>query len=386
MISDAPLQEDGLRKLTLQYDQWIREQVVPLWLKQGFDPSGACLEQFLSNGTPDFDSPKRVRVQARQMFVVAYAHLQGWTCEGLSKTYGMDVFLNQTTNAQFYGYYPHILGSDNKIINSSHDLYDCAFFLLAYAWRYRAYHDLLALEHAEKLILKIESELKGSKGGWLEGDYPHEVRRQNPHMHLFEAFMALYEASGKGKWLAYAGEMLTLFEQVFYDEKAGVLREFFTSDWHLHPEQGHIVEPGHLMEWVWLLHKYQKITGKPLIHYCQKLYAKAIELGVDPSANTMFDAVQTDGTPLQATKRCWPMTEWIKASLTMHNMTNDVRFRNHTQTALASLMKHYQNPRYPDQYIDQLNKQNQPINLNMPASTLYHLIVAHSELMTYSDF
>ena len=49
----------------------------------------------------------------------------------------------------------------------------------------------------------MDGALGADNGGYYEGhplgDPRNALRRQNPHMHLFESFMALYDATGHEK-------------------------------------------------------------------------------------------------------------------------------------------------------------------------------------------
>src|SRR3546814_14300515 len=84
-------------------------------------------------------------------------------------------------------------------------------------------------------------------------------------MHLLEAFLALYEASGEAHWLARAQSIHDLFRRHFLQQ--GQLVEFFDADWREVPQDGRdgarrLREPGHFFEWAWLLHRLALLTGE----------------------------------------------------------------------------------------------------------------------------
>ena len=55
---------------------WLYEQALPLWSQAGLDrESGGFVETLSLDHKPGFDRPKRMLVQARQIFVYSYAHL-----------------------------------------------------------------------------------------------------------------------------------------------------------------------------------------------------------------------------------------------------------------------------------------------------------------------
>jgi mannose/cellobiose epimerase-like protein (N-acyl-D-glucosamine 2-epimerase family) len=299
-------------------EDWIWCEAMPLWLRVGIEPeTGAHYERLTPEGEPELDANVRLRVQARQALVYALAYERGWAgAEAKAAAERLLAFMRERT-ARANGGYPHLLNCRFEVIDSRQDLYDHAFYILGNAWCYRALGDAQALREAQALVAHIDRHFGADNGGWLEGDYPSRYRRQNPHMHLFEAFLALFEATRESRWLARAGEIFTLFENRFYDAGQRVLREYFQRDWSLANDGvGQLVEPGHMLEWVWLLDKYGSYADRPVSRLTEALYHKALAIGVTDSG-LVLDAVTASGEVISATKRCWPMTELIKASVVL---------------------------------------------------------------------
>lgn len=369
-----------------QLEHWMTSSALPLWMEQGFDrANGSAHERLTPDGLPDTGCPKRVRVQARQMFVLACASQRGWLEGAAGIVADLDHFVARYARHPSAPHvYVHVLNSDNGIHDPRQDVYDLAFFLLACAWRFRAFNDSTALRKAEALIQHLDAYIKGPKGGWLEGDYSTDVRRQNPHMHLLEAFIALYDATNDGRWLARAGEIFSLFENYFYDPRNGVLLEYFHQDWRpLSEDEGQEVEPGHMLEWVWLLYQYSQRSGAPVERYTKTLYQRALQWGTDRDSGLLYDAVSCQGKVLKASKRCWPITELIKASLCQAR-AGDYAAEEHAARGIKLLFEYYFNDKIPGLYIDQLDADNRVVNNLAPASTLYHLMVATTEAVDYS--
>ncbi|MEP1449004.1 MAG: AGE family epimerase/isomerase [Paraglaciecola sp.] len=379
----ADIQYQDLTLDIQEYLGWLQNHALPLWTQKGLDHQGAAYERLLANGEADLNCDRRVRVQARQMFVFAAAQKNHWINDGILLVAGLDSYVHNYAKTHNSAIFAHILDKDNQVINQSHDLYDVAFFLLAYAWRYHVFNDLKALDYANKLLQQIDTDLKGQAGGWQEGSYSHQYRRQNPHMHLFEAFLTLYSVTKDAKWLAKAGEIFSLFESTFFDNKQQVLLEFFNHDWsYTDDPKGQIIEPGHMFEWVWLLRQYSLLTGTPVDNYCHILYHKGLDYGLDNSCNLIFDQVGLNGTKIRQTKRCWPMTEWLKAALTQATFTKQSdthQYAKDAQTALSSLTRHFLIATPSGSYIDQYGEGNQVISDLAPSSTLYHLTMAGLE-------
>ena len=58
---------------------WLREDALPLWSSAGLDGgAGGFFDDLTADGDPLQNAPKRLRVQARQIYVFSHAHLLGW--------------------------------------------------------------------------------------------------------------------------------------------------------------------------------------------------------------------------------------------------------------------------------------------------------------------
>ena len=62
---------------------WTIDEALPFWATRGFDfRRGGFHERMLFDGTPDLDADKRLRVQARQIYVFSHAAALGWFPDG----------------------------------------------------------------------------------------------------------------------------------------------------------------------------------------------------------------------------------------------------------------------------------------------------------------
>lgn len=364
--------------------QWFKQDAIPFWSRVSIDPkTGASCERLLADGSVDKKINIRVRVQARQAFFYSVAANLGWCDQGEEISRKLldftDTYAAHPTAGEGF---THLMDCDLKVIDIKQDLYDHAFFLLAYAWQYRAFGDKNALHRAEKLVAHLDKILSAPYGGWLEGDYEYAHRRQNPHMHLFEAFMTLYEASGEARWLARAGEIFTLFESHFYSPEKKLLLEFFTENWQpAAGAAGEVVEPGHMFEWVWLLDWYSRLTGRPVAQYTHALYEKALAIGYKEDSGLVYDAVNIHGEILEPKKRNWGLTEYIKASLVIAK--DDPTAEAAAARGVQTLFDYYLCAEVAGSYVDRRGERDEIIDAHAPASTMYHFIVLAMELMNY---
>lgn len=384
MLNPKKISSKSISRQSQRLTDWLKLQAIPLWSGRGLDDvSGASCERLLASGQVDSEIDIRVRVQARQAFCFAAAQCRGWCHNGATLAKGLLEFVENKARVQVgkpgFG---HLLNSQLTLIDQRVDLYDHAFFLLAYAWQYRVTKSEYWLEQAEKLVSYLDSEFAAPNGGWYEGSYVHSCRRQNPHMHLLEAFLALYEATSEARWLARAGEIIALFQTIFFNAKKSVLFEFFNLDWSYSVgTAGATVEPGHMFEWVWLLDWYERCSGRPVGNYIEALFTKALAIGVSRSG-LVYDAVTASGEILDGNKRCWGLTELIKACL-VRAKAGDKVAEKIAIDSIDKLFDFYLCASTLGAYVDRRGIDDQIVVAIAPASTLYHLIALAIELENF---
>ena len=88
---------------------------------------------------------------------------------------------------------------------------------------------------------------------------PDAPRTQNTHMHLLEAFLVAFEATGEVRYRQEAAGIVELFFAKLFDRQHACIGEFFDRAWAPDAAHGAEVEPGHSFEWVFLLHEYYKL-------------------------------------------------------------------------------------------------------------------------------
>ncbi len=168
------------------------------------------------------------------------------------------------------------------------DLYDQAFVLFALGTAGGALGRGEWFDEAEALLDRIEAGWGHPLGGFREGEIAdNHIRRQNPHMHLFEAFLALREASGRQRFHDAAHEIATLARDKFIDPSTGALLEYFTDE--LNPAvgvEGRIVEPGHCFEWAWLFERLAATGWQEGTRVSDRLTEFARSAGIDAGATS----------------------------------------------------------------------------------------------------
>ncbi len=370
----------GVHRAQARFADWMFQDALPVWSAVGFDGPGLGFHEHLTLAGMPADVPfKRIRVQARQIYVFSHAHLLGFAV-------GIDVAADAlrfitTHGSRADGGWVRTLGRKGGVLDPAADLYDIAFVLLALAWFARATGDRGALQQARRTVQWVRDTMAAPGGGYHNA-VPMEPghRQQNPHMHLLEAALALYEASGEDLFADLAHELVRLFRSHFHHADTGTLGEFYDDLLQPAPaDAGTHVEPGHHYEWAWLLDRYARLFGGALDTEIMQLYQFAETYGRDPSGSAVLDVVNRDGTVRHASSRLWPQTEALKAHAAMAR--RDVAVDRRIEAGLATLLDKHLTACPRGMWRDHFTTVDGcAMGAKIPASSLYHVMMAFAEL------
>ena len=367
--------------------EWLFERTLPVWLTRGLDfESGGFHEKLSFDLVPVVSVGKRVLVQARQCYVFAGPGRKLPGASAAAKN-GYDFMLAHYRHPDRG--WRHRTAIDGTPLDDSRDLYDQAFALFAMAWMIQAFGRADARALADETLGYLDAERRHSSGGYSEmtladGSLSDGPRRQNPHMHLFEALLALHEATADSEYLERAMELFELAQAKFLVD--GTLREYFTDALEPAPgEAGRIVEPGHHLEWVWLLHRYAELTeDRRAIETASQLYTFALEFGYDRTSGGVCDTVMCDGRKLSNSRRLWPQTEALKAHAARCHYTGDSGAIVRIERGIEILLRDHLGENTGG-WLEHLDFQGNNFYDSYPASTLYHLAFAVAELEILRD-
>lgn len=376
-MSDFPV----LRRVLVPMVAWIKHEALPFWGTVGVDHTrGGFHERLDLQGNPIHDVPKRLMVQGRQLYVYCHAGVLGWHSDAQRLAdrcveYMVKSFYRRDGNPGWV----HSLAPDGSIASAARDTYGHAFALLGLAWYYRWTNDMQALKIVNETLMFMDEALVCDRGGYLDAiPLPDAIRRQNPHMHLFESFIALYQATSDGKYLARCAELFDLFSAHFFQSKQGSLCEYLSEGLNPLPDvRGRVTEPGHQYEWVWLLRAFQRASGRDVGAYCTALYDHADRYGWD-AEGFVVDEVDASGAVLKTSRRSWPHTEALKANIVEGEIGRD-GCDERAAACITQLMNVFVGRPVPGGWIDHVDSVGRPIVTMIPASTLYHLFMAVAE-------
>jgi len=364
---------------------WLIDHVCRFWLARLHDPAGGFFESLDALGAPVATPRRTTLVQARLTYVFSHAYLLSHDPVFREAARHGLASLMRAARAPDGGWF-RAVSIEGATLDNARDAYDHAFVLFALAWYFRATRDASAIQLADATWGFMQQRLGDPQhGGFFEEFAPgrSEVklpRRQNPHMHLLEALLALHAATAEKNWLRRATALVDLFKRRFVDPQTGALIEFFGQDWSIAPgEEGLSREPGHQFEWVWLLHEYFRATrDESVTPYAERLFAFGSRYGIDPDDGAAFDGVDASGQAVATTKLLWPQTEYIKACVARAEWSNDAAARAAIRKHLALIGKAFMRPDGANWH-NQLARDGTPIAPVTPARVLYHLFLCVAE-------
>ena len=321
--TEGPPRPAKIQKPSLS--NFVRTTCVPAWFEKFSDnQNGGFYERLDRDFHPIPLGYKRLLTQCRQLYIYVYA--DAGTNRFLPRLINKYEFIkncyyNPTTKGWAFN-----VAEDGSPNDSHLDLYAQSFLILSFSQYAKAAKNDEAAEFAKQTAQLIDGKFRfdGQKGFYeaLNADLSPilKLRRQNPHMHLFEACLFAYDTLRDEIYAKLAHEIYGLFKNHFFNTESGTLTEFFEDDLTPHNAEGHRIEAGHHFEWVWLLDYYRRLFPEfreEAFHYMEALYDWASKNGYDPKYGGIFDEQDSNGHILKDTKRVWPLCEAIKAHRAM---------------------------------------------------------------------
>ena len=377
---------------------WICELALPFWSTVGMNPAAASgrargASEFLTlAGVPGEPGFRRMRVQGRQLYVFAEAAARGHASAGVIAD-GIHRFMTRN-GAAADGGWARLLDPKGEVLDPTNDLYDLAFVLFGLARYARLTGAPGPLSQAARTLGFLRRSMARPSGGFAN-TWPLQPgwRQQNPHMHLLEAALELFDVSRDQRWADLAGELVVLFREHLLEAGSNTLGEYFQEDWRRAAGmEGDKVEPGHHGEWVWLLDRYEALIGIPTGDLVRRLDSMLMRHGIGPETGLGRDEIGRDGSLRRGSSRLWVQTEMLRAHCVMHRQAvrsgdpeaADARLRAIAVTT-DNLLSRYLIGRDagvlpPGTWIDQLDAFARPSIDRIPTSSFYHIMAAWVEL------
>lgn len=345
---------------------WLCRVALPLWSEAGHDAAdGSFVERLGLDGAPQHAVPRRVMVQARQIHVYATAARNGWFPTGaeLAMRAG-DAMIAHYCEADGASGWAFSCRRGGAVVEERRDLYAHAFVLLALAGLIRLDGQPRHVALVHRTLSFLDREMADPAGGYVE-QWPEAVlpRRQNPHMHLLEALLALHATGRCGDQTDRMDALVDLFGRRFLGREDDVLSERYDGQWNVIVDE-RALEPGHHFEWIWLLTLYAAATDATVDPPIERLLRHGLR-GIDRHGRVM-EVIDRNG-PVVTNCRLWATMEAAKA------LAPPLGAVPPSLPTLEAAWRSFCAPACPGGWIDRVDAQGNSLVEWMPASSLYHI-------------
>lgn len=366
-------------EVTDHFFAWLTNEALPLWSTEGVDwTQGGFVEQLTPDGAAIADV-RRARLVARQIFAFKSAGDLGWSgpVDRLVQ-HGLEALRLRHVTASGEVVPRYLPGEDRG--EGAFDLYDQAFVLFGLAHGYAHTQAPALLELALTILSRMRGGWALSGGGFAEHKPAQAPLKANPHMHMLEAALAWIAVSDDPVWTELARELVKLCLSRFIDPNTGGLHEYFNVDWSVADAVGDVIEPGHQVEWAWLLGRWNMMESTSgLEPVAARLIGIAEEHGINRSQQRLVNELHSDLSIRDPRLRLWPQTERIKALVLSYERSPSRDLAETIAKATRALLRYFEHP-IAGSWWEHFDESGNPMNEPARASSLYHIMGAANEL------
>jgi mannobiose 2-epimerase len=260
--------------------------------------------------------------QSRQIFVMAQGYeltREASYLEALRK--GADFLLERFRDLD-QGLFFYSMTPEGKILDEGKNTYGLAFVIFALSHAGRVTGDDKYKKAALATWGEMNSHLRDETGFFkpkTDRGYAKVIGQntQNPMMHLFEALLALYDATQSAEILRDAEDLANRIFTRLYQEREGRLPEIYDAEWWpaAATQQGRI-ELGHQFEWAFLLsHGVEKGMPARYLGIAERLLDYGMKVGYDSEEGGILSRAGDNGKAIRGPKGWWEQCEALRAMM-----------------------------------------------------------------------
>ncbi|MGB5853148.1 MAG: AGE family epimerase/isomerase [Rhodanobacter sp.] len=376
-------------------------QTMAFYHPRAIDPAGGFFHYFRDDGTIYDRSHRHLVSSTRFVFNYAMAAIEFGRADYLDATRHGLRYLREVHRNEANGGY-HWTIRDGRPEDSSNQAYGVAFVLLAYATALKAgigearawmdeTWDLLEQRYWESGAQLYRDE---ADADWHFSDY----RGQNANMHMCEAMLAAYQATGTPRYLDRA---CTLADRMTRDQAAkagGLVWEHYDRHWNIDPDFNRDdpknlfkpwgFQPGHQTEWAKLLLIMEPLLaarGTPhdwLLPRAKELFDRALAHARDATHGGICYGFAPDGSICDDEKYFWVQAESLAAAALLHARTGEPTYDDWYRRLWSYAWEHFVDHRYGAWYRILTPDNRKLSDEKSPAGkTDYHTMGACHELL-----
>jgi len=290
----------------------------------------------------------------RMVHCFATGHLLGRPGAGDFIDHGMEAILNRHRDQKNGGYFWSF--DDDGPRESDKLAYGHAFVLLAASSAKIVGHpkaDRLLADISEVLDRRFWEPAPGASAEEFSADWSpiSAYRGQNSNMHLTEALMAAFEATGERVYLERAESIADLILRRMAGSHDWRVPEHYRGDWTIDREykgsdmfRPYGTTPGHWLEWARLALQLWELGGRKiewLPGAAKGLFAQAIGAGWDAGRGGFYYTLDWSGRPLIRDRLWWPCCEGIGAATFLAAHQSDALYEGWYRRIWSFAARHF---------------------------------------------
>lgn len=367
---------------------------------RSIDRAGGYFQFFDTAGAPHRPGSKHLVSSARIVinYAVAFQHL-GEPAYQNAIRHGLQFLRDRHRNPDSGGY-AWIL-DDGQVADATNHCYGLAFVMLACAKALQA-GVVEAGAMLDETWMLLERRFWEPQHGlyadeasadWTLSSY----RGQNANMHLCEALIAAWEATGEQRYADRAAAVADRMVNTLASQCGGQVWEHYRSDWQIDwdynkGDRSNIfrpwgLQPGHQIEWAKLLLQLDQIAPQGWrLQRASELFMKAVELAWDTTHGGLIYGYDPDGQPYDSDKYSWVQVEALATAALLYARTREPRYRDWYERIATYCWSVFVDAQTGCWY-----RIRRPDNSEMPEPapfsglTDYHTVSAYSELIRVLD-
>jgi mannose/cellobiose epimerase-like protein (N-acyl-D-glucosamine 2-epimerase family) len=332
----------ALRPFHRQYLMRQANNLFDFFVQASINPKGGFFELDDEGKPLGGDNPARqIHVTTRMVHCAAIGSLLGRPGSDEVVDHGMHYVWEHHRDAKHGGYVWAV--NNDGISDGSKQAYGHAFVLLAASSAKLVGHplaDQVLADVTDVINAKFWDEERGAVRDEYNQDWSTLLpyRGQNANMHMTEALMAAFEATGDRSYLSKAERIAELIIAKNAVPLGHRVAEHFDENWVLDKDyKGNEMfrpsgtTPGHWLEWSRLLFQLWALGDKRLswmTDAARNLFRQSIELGWDQVHGGFFYTLDWDNKPIMREKLWWPVSEAIGAAAVLSTHDRDDYFQS----------------------------------------------------------
>jgi len=347
----------SILNLRLAVHQELFNHILPYWSNKVYDADSRQFHGRIdANNTVHPDADRSAVLYTRIAYSYAAAFSYSKDASLLPRLHAaVQVLDEHFTDSDQGGLYWMVDVKGHPSDTKKH-VYAQSFGIYAYAFVYKATGDVNALNRAIALFNLIEEHAfipeqqayyEAFDHNWnrindvrLGKDDAMEPRSTNTHLHLLEAYAALYAVWPNELLRARLSGLITVFLEKIYNEEQQTFTTFFDDHWN---PRSNIYSYGHDIETIWLMmDAATTIADSTLLLRCQLVAQKVADTilhqGIHPEFGAVYNSGQ-HGKVLDTDFHWWAQAEAMVGFLQVYMFTQNQRYLDATQTIWKAIQR-----------------------------------------------